>query len=84
MLEDPPVSSLDIGMQLDRLGFAVRTGHHCCQPLMDRFCIPGTTRASLAMYNTTEDVDALVEGLEKIVAGVGPKERLQASAKVLR
>ena len=55
-------------MQLDREGIAVRTGHHCCQPLMDRLGIPATARASLAMYNTREDVDALVDALTKIVA----------------
>ena len=70
VLEDPAVSSLDIGMQLDAEGVAVRTGHHCCQPVMARFGIPSTTRASLAMYNTEQDVDALAAGLEKIVASV--------------
>ena len=69
VLQDPPVSAMDIGTQLDLEGVAVRTGHHCCQPVMDRFCIPATTRASLALYNTREDVDALVRGLEKVVAG---------------
>ena len=68
VLEDPPVSALDIGTKLDLEGVAVRTGHHCCQPVMDRFCIPATTRASLAFYNTRGDVDALVAGLQKIVA----------------
>ncbi|MDT0632623.1 aminotransferase class V-fold PLP-dependent enzyme [Rubrivirga sp. S365] len=48
---------------LDRLGVAVRTGHHCAQPVMDRFDVPGTDRASFAFYNTRADVDALVEGL---------------------
>lgn len=55
----------DIGMILDKLGIAVRTGHHCAQPVMDAFCIPGTVRASLAVYNTKEDVDRLVEGVKK-------------------
>ena len=55
----------DIGMILDKLGIAVRTGHHCAQPVMDAFCIPGTVRASLAIYNTKEDVDRLVEGVKK-------------------
>jgi cysteine desulfurase / selenocysteine lyase len=55
----------DIGILLDNRGIAVRTGHHCTQPLMDWFCIPGTTRASLAMYNTREEMDELVLGLEK-------------------
>ena len=56
----------DIGTVLDRLGIAVRTGHHCAQPVMDRFGVPATTRASLAFYNTTREVDALVAGLRKV------------------
>jgi cysteine desulfurase / selenocysteine lyase len=68
VLEDPPVAALDIGTKLDLEGVAVRTGHHCCQPVMERFCIPATTRASLAFYNTRGDIDALVGGLQKIVA----------------
>ena len=57
----------DIGILLDNRGIAVRTGHHCTQPLMDRFCIPGTTRASFAVYNTKEEIDQLVIGLEKVI-----------------
>jgi len=68
VMEDPPVASLDLGTQLDFLGIAVRTGHHCCQPLMDRYGIPGTARASLAVYNTREEIDALVAGLQSIRA----------------
>ncbi|MFQ5570944.1 MAG: SufS family cysteine desulfurase [Rhodothermales bacterium] len=60
------VHPYDAGTILDRLGIAVRTGHHCTQPLMKRFGIPGTVRASLALYNTREDVDALVAGLHKV------------------
>jgi cysteine desulfurase/selenocysteine lyase len=55
----------DIGVILDKLGIAVRTGHHCCQPIMDIFSIPGTVRASFAFYNTKAEVDALVAGLLK-------------------
>ena len=55
----------DIGMILDKLGVAVRTGHHCAQPVMDQFCIPGTIRASFAVYNTIEDVNRLVDGVKK-------------------
>ncbi|MGZ3963294.1 MAG: cysteine desulfurase, partial [Flavisolibacter sp.] len=55
----------DLGILLDNKGIAVRTGHHCAQPLMDCYGIPGTTRASFAMYNTRGEVDALVEGLQK-------------------
>jgi cysteine desulfurase / selenocysteine lyase len=56
----------DIGTVLDRLGIAVRTGHHCAQPVMDRFQVPATTRASLAFYNTTAEIDALAAGLRKV------------------
>jgi cysteine desulfurase/selenocysteine lyase len=56
----------DIGTVLDRLGIAVRTGHHCAQPVMDRFAVPATTRASLAFYNTAAEIDALVAGLAKV------------------
>jgi cysteine desulfurase / selenocysteine lyase len=56
----------DIGTLLDQMGIAVRTGHHCAQPVMDRFRIPATTRASLAFYNTTEELDALAAGLHKV------------------
>lgn len=55
----------DVGMILDKLGIAVRTGHHCTQPIMDHFCIPGTARASFAFYNTKAEVDVLVEGVKK-------------------
>jgi cysteine desulfurase/selenocysteine lyase len=55
----------DMGMILDKLGIAVRTGHHCAQPVMDEFCIPGTIRASFAVYNTKEEVDRLVDGVKK-------------------
>ncbi len=55
----------DVGTVLDQQGIAVRTGHHCAQPVMERFGIPATVRASLAFYNTREEVDALVDGLRK-------------------
>ena len=61
------IHHLDIGTLLDRLGIAVRTGHHCAQPLMDRLAISGTVRASFALYNTKEEVDALVAGLRRVV-----------------
>lgn len=56
----------DVGTILDQEGIAIRTGHHCAQPVMDRFCIPATARASFAMYNTHEEIDALARGLEKV------------------
>ena len=55
----------DLGTILDREGVAIRTGHHCAQPVMDRFKIPATARASFAVYNTREDIDALVDGIRK-------------------
>ncbi|WP_262249058.1 cysteine desulfurase [Parapedobacter soli] len=58
----------DVGVILDKLGIAVRTGHHCTQPLMDHYGIPGTVRASIAMYNTKADIDALVTGVERAAA----------------
>jgi cysteine desulfurase/selenocysteine lyase len=56
----------DIGHILDGLGIAVRTGHHCCQPLMTRFGVPATTRASLGLYNTFGELERLAEGVEKV------------------
>jgi cysteine desulfurase/selenocysteine lyase len=55
----------DLGTILDQEGIAIRTGHHCAQPVMERFHIPATARASFAIYNTKEEVDALVEGIRK-------------------
>jgi cysteine desulfurase/selenocysteine lyase len=57
----------DIGVLLDKYGIAIRTGHHCAQPLMQRFDIVGTCRASFAFYNTKEEIDAFVEALQKVV-----------------
>ena len=56
----------DMGTLLDRLGIAVRTGHHCAEPLMDRLGIPGTVRASFAFYNTKSEIDSFVEGIERV------------------
>ena len=60
------IHHMDMGTLLDRLGIAVRTGHHCAQPLMDRLGILGTVRASFALYNTKEEVDALVAGIRRV------------------
>jgi cysteine desulfurase/selenocysteine lyase len=57
----------DIGMIIDKLGIAIRTGHHCTEPLMNRFNIPGTARASFAFYNTKEEIDIFIEGLKKAI-----------------
>lgn len=59
------IHNYDIGVILDKLGIAVRTGHHCTQPVMDRFDVPGTARASFGMYNSMEDIDRLVSGVER-------------------
>jgi cysteine desulfurase/selenocysteine lyase len=57
----------DVGTVLDREGVAVRTGHHCAQPVMDFFQIPATSRASFALYNTRDEVDVLFAGIQKVV-----------------
>ena len=61
------LNALDVGMYLDTLGVAVRTGHHCTEPVMTRFGIPGTIRASFLFYNTKEEIDALAEGVKKAI-----------------
>ncbi len=61
------IHHFDLGMLLDAKGVAVRTGHHCTQPLMDNFCIEGTARASFAVYNTKAEIDVMIEGLHDIV-----------------
>ena len=61
----------DIGTIVDRGGVAIRTGHHCAQPVMERFGVPATARASFAMYNTFEEIDALVAALGRVRALLG-------------
>lgn len=70
------IHHFDIGQMLDTRGIAVRTGHHCTQPLMDKFGIEGTVRASFAVYNTKEEIDNLVESLQRVInfLGNGNKE----------
>jgi cysteine desulfurase/selenocysteine lyase len=72
-------STLDIGLKLDQEGICVRTGHHCCQPVMDRFEIGSTARASFAFYNTREEIDALVSALYKIAAATAPRLTVAAA-----
>jgi cysteine desulfurase / selenocysteine lyase len=67
VVENPVLAALDVGMRLDAEGIAVRTGHHCCQPVMDRLNISATARASLAMYNTKQEIEALAASLRKIL-----------------
>ncbi len=65
------IHPFDMGEILDKQGIAVRTGHHCAQPIMDLYCIPGTVRASLAFYNTPGEIDKLVAGIRKAVKLLG-------------
>jgi cysteine desulfurase/selenocysteine lyase len=65
------IHPFDMGTILDQLGIAVRTGHHCTMPLMDWYGIPGTVRASFAVYNTKAEVDTLVEGVKRAAAMLG-------------
>ena len=60
------IHHFDMGTLLDRLGIAVRTGHHCAQPLMQRLGIEGTVRASFGLYNTREEIDELVAGIVRV------------------
>ena len=62
------IHPFDLGTLLDRLGIALRTGHHCAQPLMQRLSIQGTVRASFGLYNTKEEIDVLVKGIERVAA----------------
>ena len=62
------IHQYDTGMILDKMGIAVRTGTHCAQPVMDRYGIDGTVRASLCFYNTTGEIDSLARGIEKVIS----------------
>jgi cysteine desulfurase/selenocysteine lyase len=83
VVEEPAIAPLDVGVRLDLEGVAVRTGHHCCQPVMDRLGIPGTARASFGMYNTCEEVEVFAEALRNIVLGDSGKARTRLSMKAL-
>jgi len=65
------VHAHDVGTILDREGIAVRTGHHCAQPVMDRFGVPATVRASLAFYNTKQEINALAAGIQRVKSVFG-------------
>ncbi len=65
---NPPIATLDMGTRLDLEGICIRTGHHCCQPLMDRLGVSSTARASFGVYNTEDEIDRLAEALTGIVA----------------
>ena len=60
------IHHLDVGTLLDQLGIAIRTGHHCAQPLMERYGVEGMCRASFALYNTREEIDALADGILRV------------------
>jgi cysteine desulfurase/selenocysteine lyase len=64
-----------MGTILDKLGIAVRTGHHCAQPVMDAFGVDGMVRASFAMYNTRQEVDKLVAGVERVTKMFNRKKK---------
>ena len=83
VIEDPPLAAHDVGVLLDLQGIAVRTGHHCCMPVMDRLKVPATVRASLAIYNTREDVDRLTVALKTIVAGQRSTAPARASDEIV-
>ena len=67
------INAFDAGMYLDTKGIAVRTGHHCTEPVMTRLNIPGTIRASFMFYNTKEEIDALVENVVKAILFLKPQ-----------
>jgi len=87
VIEDPVIASLDVGTRLDHMGIAVRTGHHCCQPVMERMGVPATVRASVAFYNTVEEVEALAAGVKQIVeeerAKKAKKTKLATSSQTI-
>jgi cysteine desulfurase/selenocysteine lyase len=81
VMEEPAtLASHDIGMVLDQHNIAIRTGHHCCQPVMDRMGISSTARMSLAMYNTRGDIDALADVLKQTAASLKPRAKTLAPA----
>ncbi|MGB5734799.1 MAG: SufS family cysteine desulfurase [Thiohalocapsa sp.] len=77
-LNDPPIATLDVGTQLDLRAICIRTGHHCCQPLMQRLGVSATARASLGVYNSMQDIDRLVEALAEIVQRAGHTASVRA------
>lgn len=79
VMEDPPIATHDIGVLLDMEGVAIRTGHHCCQPAMERLGISSTARISLAMYNTQAEIDVAVAALIKAAAGARPRPKADAA-----
>ena len=79
VVTDPPISTLDIGTQLDLEGICIRTGHHCCQPLMDRLGVSSTARASFGVYNTLEEIDRLADALGAVIERARNRRRSPGS-----
>ncbi len=75
VMVDPPIATLDVATQLDLAGVCIRTGHHCCQPLMDRLGVSSTARASMGVYNRKEDIDRLADGLAEITSAALKRSR---------
>jgi cysteine desulfurase / selenocysteine lyase len=82
VMEEPPIATLDIGAQLDVRGICIRTGHHCCQPLMARLGLTATARASFGVYNTVDDIDRLADALTEIAAAARAKNLLRLTNSV--
>lgn len=75
VMDDPPIATLDVGTQLDLQGICIRTGHHCCEPLMERMGVSSTARASIGIYSSREDVDRLADALLEIVDAARKRAR---------
>jgi cysteine desulfurase/selenocysteine lyase len=82
VMNDPPIATLDIGTALDLRGICIRTGHHCCQPLMDRLGVTSTARASFGVYNRPDEVEALAEALSEIHESASRQRRASGAAQV--
>lgn len=80
VMVNPPIATLDLGAQLDLRGLCIRTGHHCCQPLMARLGVTSTARASLGVYNNRDDIDRLAEALAECVAQAQRQSRPSAAS----
>ncbi|MCK7578584.1 MAG: cysteine desulfurase [Chromatiales bacterium] len=81
VMKDPPIATLDIGTALDLRGICIRTGHHCCQPLMDRLGVTSTARASFGVYNRLEEVEALSVALSEIRASANRQQRASGASQ---
>ena len=82
VMNDPPIATLDIGTALDLRGICIRTGHHCCQPLMDRLDVTSTARASFGVYNRPDEVEALAEALSEIRASANRQRHASGASQV--